>query len=266
MRLFLFVAFLLVNNFSAQKTQNHLFYYKMVYDGKDSLRVKGESQFLLSVQDSVSVFSNVRNVHKDSILLNWKKQSDQAKSTLSMAGVPKTPFTYYIEKKRGTTEVSTYDLIGGKNFSYTEQFPSEQWKLKDSFKDYAGFKCQKAEIIVFGRKFIAWYTIDIPFQDGPYKFSGLPGLIIELYDSENIYNFSLIKYDPKDTQIISVPGLRKFKAKKTDKITFEKAKKSYQENLVERARSMGLEIDEQRAKQIRNRAKQKISPIEILPL
>lgn len=237
----------------------------MVYNGSknDSISIKGEAKFVLSVQDSVSIFSNVRNIHKDSILLNWKNQPKDVKGNLSMAGVPKTPFTYYIKKHKAKNEIITYDLIAGKNFYYIENFPKERWMLKEGSKIVEGFICYTAEISIYGKKFIAWYAPEIPFQEGPYKFSGLPGLIVELYDSENIYNFKLIKFDPNDHQFISIPELRKFKITKTDKKTFVKAKETYHENIAEIAKSRGLVISEERAKQIRERAKQKILPLEL---
>jgi len=40
-----------------------------------------------------------------------------------------------------------------------------------------------------GRHWIAWFAPSIPISEGPYKFSGLPGLIIKLSDSNNFWNF-----------------------------------------------------------------------------
>ena len=44
-----------------------------------------------------------------------------------------------------------------------------------------------------GRKWTAWFTQNIPIPEGPYKFSGLPGLIVEIYDSQNHYHYELTK-------------------------------------------------------------------------
>lgn len=43
-----------------------------------------------------------------------------------------------------------------------------------------------------GRDWVAWFTNDIPIQDGPYKFCGLPGLIIKIEDDTKTHKFILV--------------------------------------------------------------------------
>lgn len=38
----------------------------------------------------------------------------------------------------------------------------------------------------------AWFSQEIPFQEGPYKFRGLPGLIFEIYDTKDNFIIKLI--------------------------------------------------------------------------
>jgi GLPGLI family protein len=45
-----------------------------------------------------------------------------------------------------------------------------------------------------GRDYKAWFTNEIPVSDGPYKFYGLPGLIVEIEDSKKQYTFELVSY------------------------------------------------------------------------
>ena len=54
------------------------------------------------------------------------------------------------------------------------------------------YTLQKASTNFGGRNWTAWFNSEIPFQEG-YKFTGLSGLIFEIYDSENIFHYSLIK-------------------------------------------------------------------------
>lgn len=60
------------------------------------------------------------------------------------------------------------------------------------------YKAQKATTSFGGRNWNAWFTTDVPFQDGPYKFSGLPGLIVKVEDEAGDYSFDL-----KETKRIS---------------------------------------------------------------
>lgn len=60
-----------------------------------------------------------------------------------------------------------------------------EWELFDETKKINNFLCQKAICNFRGRTYIAWFTNDIPVSLGPWKLNGLPGLILEAYDSKN---------------------------------------------------------------------------------
>lgn len=67
------------------------------------------------------------------------------------------------------------------------------WKLENDMKILKDFKAQKATANFGGRQWIAWFTKDIPLSEGPYKFHGLPGLILEIKDTKEEYIFNLVK-------------------------------------------------------------------------
>lgn len=56
------------------------------------------------------------------------------------------------------------------------------WELHPDTKEISGFQTQKATITFRGRNYTAWFTPEIPVKFGPWKFQGLPGLILEVYD------------------------------------------------------------------------------------
>ncbi|MGC4128226.1 MAG: GLPGLI family protein [Bergeyella sp.] len=65
-----------------------------------------------------------------------------------------------------------------------------EWIISNEFKKIANYNVQKA-ICTYGRRnWIAWFTTELPFPYGPYKFSGLPGMILEIRDDEENYLFS----------------------------------------------------------------------------
>ncbi|PTS95810.1 hypothetical protein DBR11_20610 [Pedobacter sp. HMWF019] len=85
--------------------------------------------------------------------------------------------------------VSKQTLIN--NYLIEEPLPVIDWKISSEFSVISGLKCQKATAHFKGRNYIAWFCQDLPFQSGPWKLSGLPGLIVEAYDTkkEVIFKF-----------------------------------------------------------------------------
>ena len=67
------------------------------------------------------------------------------------------------------------------------------WKIIEEKKKEKNYNLQKAITNFGGREWSAWFTTDIPIPEGPYKFGGLPGLIVEIYDSKNHYHYNLVK-------------------------------------------------------------------------
>ncbi|MBP1164539.1 GLPGLI family protein [Chryseobacterium sp. PvR013] len=66
------------------------------------------------------------------------------------------------------------------------------WEVLPETKTFEGFKAQKATTHFGGRNWIAWFTNDIQIQDGPYKFCGLPGLILHIEDEEGTHIFNMV--------------------------------------------------------------------------
>lgn len=93
------------------------------------------------------------------------------------------------------SETITYDNIyrftSNDQSWYKEQNPLLEWTIASDTIHIAGIVCQKAEGFFGNRKWIAWFAPSIPVSDGPYKFSGLPGLILRIYDSQRYWNFDI---------------------------------------------------------------------------
>ncbi len=83
-----------------------------------------------------------------------------------------------------------------------EETGTINWKLHEEFKKVGKFKAQKASTSFRGRNYNAWFTTEIPIEIGPWKFHGLPGLILEVRDSELGVQFLFtslkIPYDVSD--------------------------------------------------------------------
>jgi len=91
--------------------------------------------------------------------------------------------------------------VGNDLFYYKQGLGFVEWKLYDETKLMKGYNAQKATMSYSGRDYIAWFTYEIPVSDGPFKFNGLPGLILEMADSNKEYVFKLKSFEKLDPKI-----------------------------------------------------------------
>lgn len=106
-------------------------------------------------------------------------------------------------KNRLTGKIQVKKRVDGTVFCYEENKPSLNWKILNNRKVIANYSCQNATAEFRGREYEAWFTTEVPFSDGPYKFGGLPGLIIEIQDSERHYVFKCIGIK-KSTSVLPI--------------------------------------------------------------
>ena len=79
--------------------------------------------------------------------------------------------------------------IFGKNFDVKDTLFTMNWKLSGQNKTILGYECHEAKTYFRGRYYTAFYTPQISYPDGPWKFNGLPGLILEVYSDDDEYKF-----------------------------------------------------------------------------
>lgn len=85
----------------------------------------------------------------------------------------------YVAKDNAAGNIGVYDFKAGELYRYTEPFGEMQWEIVgDSTMTILGYDCILAVTDYHGRQWRAWFTPDIPIQDGPWKLYGLPGMIL----------------------------------------------------------------------------------------
>jgi len=108
-----------------------------------------------------------------------------------------TKSDFIINKQNKKTDIITlFDKVDG-TYIYTQKSNLLDWKILNEKKYIAGYKCQKAEVLYYNQKWTAWFSNDIPFQEGPFLFKGLPGLIL-IIESDN-YKFELTEINRNKT-------------------------------------------------------------------
>lgn len=95
-----------------------------------------------------------------------------------------------IDKQNNTEIVQrTAGLV--QRYQYDEPCPALDWKLAEGDTVIADYHCKKALTSLWGRDYIAWYAPELDLPYGPYKFSGLPGLIFMVVDTRDNHKFTL---------------------------------------------------------------------------
>ncbi len=167
--------------------------YKVNYKGSKLSDSISTEQMILGI-DPVrqrSYYFSFNKKLNDSIATEINKLGNvpQAQSLHSAITFP--AFNHIIEKDFQKSEFTIAEEIMTDIYQTTFDFPNS-WQLVRESKKFQNYECQKAKIKFAGREWIAWYTPEIAFPDGPYKFHGLPGLILQIYDTAGDFEFAAV--------------------------------------------------------------------------
>lgn len=101
-------------------------------------------------------------------------------------------------------------------FRYDEDMPAFDWELTDSVVNVLGYDCMSAKCKFRGREWTVFYTEEIPLADGPWKFHGLPGLILKATDEKGHYEFECIGIKSKANRPITIYKVPYNRVKRAD--------------------------------------------------
>ena len=176
-----------------QCTYNYVF----LQDSNSRSSVRNQEMTLL-IGARISKFSSSNELYADSLLYGNKDLeagAGFAKIWPLLNGAPTNGLCKYkVYKNYPKKNTITFTSNLGKSFFQTQQDTEQAWTI-DNKKDSTiiGYSCKQAKMRFAGRNYIAWFTLDVPVNDGPYKFGGLPGLIVKIYDTKNQHNFALAR-------------------------------------------------------------------------
>lgn len=151
------------------------------------------------------------------------------KGSIDLRGMRMSSIGWHVYKNYPEGKDLYVDPHGDEGYRVEETADVPEWTIvSDSTATILGYNCTMATANYKGRIWMAYYTEDIPIDNGPWKLCGLPGLIMKAYDSENHYIFEaigmkqvedvqLITYDPRYNKYekMSMKDLTELKSKQT---------------------------------------------------
>ena len=169
--------------------------YSSTYSFKKEARQPQEDMHVLQVgKDGRSRFYS-----------QWSERNDFVMDSLLSAGLD--PMAMMQERKRmGVKSGQSYRVFKNipsagrltyadkfmEEMYYEEPMPAIDWKMEEGDTVIAEYSCQKAVGTFRGRTWTAWFSMDIPVGDGPWKLCGLPGLILKASEADGYFAFTCI--------------------------------------------------------------------------
>jgi GLPGLI family protein len=211
--------------------------YKLIYL-KDSDRPNDkytDIETLLIGEKMSKYFSTSYADYNDEI----HKALKSRRYTSAIPNAPAASLGIEIYKKFAKNEMTVVDLRTRlhNDFLYTESIPIINWSISNVTSTIASHTCQKATAEFRGRKYEVWFTSEIPINAGPWKFGGLPGLILKVTDDKQHYSFECIGIEQlsKKESII----MYDLSYKRTNREAYNKLCKSYHIDIVPFAKMQG---------------------------
>jgi len=220
----------------------------------------------------------MKKAFEKTIVLNFNKQeSIYLQEEKLEAPKPNSPMNVMVFKSNGDgkkyknvkekIQISEEDIFG-KDFLIVDSLEVWNWKLENETKKIGNYTCYKATALIpvseeakkeyeenkkntgdgktqfitalepKDHNITVWYTPEIPVSQGPDRYWGLPGLILEANDGQTIFLCSKITLNPKEKTEIKRP----IKGKKVNQKEYDKIFKDKLESMKDSKGNINIQV------------------------
>lgn len=189
--------------------------YAVVYDynfqpSKEDKATRISEMMFLQVGKGFSNYLSLNQYRADSIIEELAREAELTNRIPSMGRADQRPQATVHHKvffERSSNQMHFLGRFIVHRAHYKEAIPQLNWQMHEEEKEVAGYNCKKATTSFGGRDYTAWYAPTIELHNGPYKFNGLPGLILSIYDTDKEHVFTAVRVEKKNI----VENLREWK-------------------------------------------------------
>jgi len=100
--------------------------------------------------------------------------------------------TFFIKNKIENTAYFNERILN-QNVYVTDSIYLMKWELLSDTTMILNEKCLSAKTVFRGRSYIAYYSPKFRVDEGPWKFGGLPGLILSIESEDNFIEWNATK-------------------------------------------------------------------------
>lgn len=178
---------------SSAQNQRFMYDYTFVKDTLDKSNIAKELMYLDISKDGSSFYSRDVFVADSIRFADFEKQiktTGSMRVTSSFSTNNQASVKDKVLKNYAKQEV-ILETKAGRDVFHVAEDRKMVWKIFPEKMKIGEFEAQKATTTFAGREWTAFFAPELPFQDGPYKFYGLPGLIVQLEDAGKTHIFEL---------------------------------------------------------------------------
>ena len=225
-------CFLVVFKLNAQDTLSGIIEYRHILNLNPAAPIDAEGVVAILYFDAFKsnyIYNQINLTKGDSTRTTKKETKSGMVRLVERDSIGCRVFKDLIKKKVVQRQISLK-----KAYIIEEELPEFKWEIKPEQKNLGSLLCQKAITRYRGRNYEAWFTMSVPVNTGPWKFNGLPGLILEVYDDtrEVQFLFNKLSFTPlKDNELLE-------KSQQGLKTTWKEMEKLDQEEILARQKKI----------------------------
>lgn len=179
----------------------------------------------LRIGKKTSMFYSPKELWYDSLSCNQELKTQVFLQYSRSKGKLSAPAGFYKErvyKNHPAGKITVFNRFDLAHWTYSEDWEKPQWELMDSTKLVLNLPCQLAISHYRGRTWYAWFTIDIPISEGPWKLCGLSGLILEAHDEKSDYHYTATRILQDNIPDVGIYNYSEYDWLITDRIRYLK--------------------------------------------
>lgn len=186
----LFAFFIFAASFLQAQNHRFIYEYKFVTDSTQKDNTSSEMMYLDITKNGSKYYSREVYVQDSITKADLEKQLKAGISNINIKRNDKGKVRYKVTKDYSKNKTYFNTKIGTDSYKVLEDRTLD-WKVLPEKQKIGSWEAQKATAEFAGRKWTAWFAEELPFNDGPYKFKGLPGLIVKISDDTNSHSMEL---------------------------------------------------------------------------
>lgn len=232
--LFLFTAFFYINCFSQNIEKEYTVEYQHFYDTKYPTIMPA----VLYIKNGITIYQQ-----KKAQATEWKEGSNQSNIRPTFSRLNPIEDDYmkidHIRKELLAFEVLSDGML------ISDNYPEINWSITTETKVIANQQCIKAKSTYRGRDWEAWFATGIALPYGPWKFHGLPGLILEAKSADGKFLIKAIKIEEISNEIFAVDFNSLRETRNSKPITYKQFladQDEYFENVGKKMESEGMKV------------------------